>query len=209
MSYNDQYLLPKVRLRYDGVHPSALTGVNISLKMHFFSGGSALTGEKRRYWLMKSEPHCFSFDDLGGCPDGIEHWDGVRNFQARNLLRDEIRVGDGVLFYHSNIREPAIVGVARVVRQGYPDHTALDPRSDHFDSRASDDNPIWYMVDVKYLFALPHPLTREKLRAHPILTGMGVLKRGNRLSVQPVTTQEWRAVLELGGAEDRSLRGPD
>jgi predicted RNA-binding protein with PUA-like domain len=170
--------------------------------MHFFPGESELTVENRRFWLMKSEPHCFSFDDLGRCPEGIDHWDGVRNFQARNLLRDEIRVGDGVLFYHSNIREPAIVGVARVVRQGYPDHTALDPRSDHFDPRASDEHPLWYMVDVQYLLPLRRPLTREDLRAHPVLAGMGVLKKGNRLSVQPVTREEWRAALELGGVED-------
>jgi len=161
-----------------------------------------LNGEKRRYWLMKSEPHCFSFDDLGRCPGGIDHWDGVRNFQARNLLRDEVRAGDGVLFYHSNIREPVIVGVAEVVRPGYADHTALDPRSDHFDPRASDEHPIWYMVDVRYLLPLRRPLTREDLRAHSLLAGMGVLKKGNRLSVQPVTPREWRTVLELGGVDD-------
>jgi len=161
-----------------------------------------LTRKKRRYWLMKSEPLCFSFADLGRCPDGIDHWDGVRNFQARNLLRDEIKVGDGVLFYHSNIKEPAIVGLARIVREGYPDPTALDPRSDHFDPRASDENPIWYMVDVQYVAPLSRPLSREDLRTHPRLAGMGVLRKGNRLSVQPVTGEEWRAVLELGGVDD-------
>lgn len=155
-----------------------------------------------RYWLMKSEPGCFSFDDLKACPDGTDHWDGVRNYQARNLLRDEIQIGDGILFYHSNIKEPAIVGVARVVRAGYPDHTALDPRSRHFDSRASEEHPIWYMVDVQYIAPLPHPLTRDDLRRHPELAGMGVLRRGNRLSVQPVTGRQWQAVLELGGLSD-------
>lgn len=161
-----------------------------------------MTALNRRYWLIKSEPGCFSFDDLKRCPDGTDHWDGVRNYQARNLLRDEVKAGDGVLFYHSNIREPAIVGVARVVREGYPDHTALDPRSRHFDPRASDERPIWYMVDVQYLVPLEHVLTREALRRHPALAEMGVLKRGNRLSVQPVTAEEWRAVLELGGLKD-------
>lgn len=156
----------------------------------------------RRYWLMKSEPECFSLADLAGSPNGISHWDGVRNYQARNRLRDELDVGDGVLFYHSNIAEPAIVGLARVVRRGYPDHTALDPRSDHFDPRASDANPLWYMVDVQYLATLPEPLTREQLRLHPVLAGMEVLKKGNRLSVQPVTEEEWQAILELAAMDD-------
>jgi len=156
----------------------------------------------RRYWLMKSEPNCFSFDDLRESPDMTTHWDGVRNFQARNLLRDEIKPGDGVLFYHSNIPKPAIVGVARVVREGYPDHTALDPRADHFDPRASEDNPIWFMVDVQFVAPLTAPLTRDDLRRHPDLGGMGVLKKGNRLSVQPVTQQQWQSVLAIGGVED-------
>jgi predicted RNA-binding protein with PUA-like domain len=156
----------------------------------------------RRYWLMKSEPDCFSLDDLKRSPDGIAPWDGVRNFQARNLLRDEIRVGDGVLFYHSNVPEPAIVGIAVVVREGYPDHTALDPRSDHFDPRASEGNPLWYMVDVQYVASLPGPFTREELRSDPLLAGMGVLRKGNRLSVQPVTTEEWHALLLRAGIDD-------
>jgi predicted RNA-binding protein with PUA-like domain len=157
---------------------------------------------RRRYWLLKSEPDCFSLADLAGSPNGISHWDGVRNYQARNLLRDELAVGDGVLFYHSSIAEPAIVGIARVVRRGYPDHTALDPRSDHFDPRASDANPIWCMVDVQYLATLPEPLTREHLRRHPVLAEMEVLKKGNRLSVQPVTKEQWNAILQLATIDD-------
>jgi predicted RNA-binding protein with PUA-like domain len=156
-------------------------------------------GVKQRFWLMKSEPSCFSFADLQARPDGVEHWDGVRNFQARNFLRDEIKVGDGVLFYHSNIPEPAIVGVARVVRSGYPDFTARDPGNEHFDLRATDAAPIWYMVDVQAVAALPQPLTRQMLMVHPLLGSMAVLKRGNRLSVQEVTPEEWRAVLASGG----------
>lgn len=156
----------------------------------------------RRYWLMKSEPDCFSFSDLRDRPDRTEHWDGVRNYQARNLLRDELTPGDGVLFYHSNIPRPHIVGIAEVVRGGYPDHTALDPRSDHFDPRAGESNPIWYMVDVRYVAPLPQPLDREALRRHPVLQGMDVLRKGNRLSVQPVTAGQWRAVLELAGISD-------
>ncbi len=151
---------------------------------------------------MKSEPHCFSFADLEKSPGGVAPWDGVRNYQARNLLRDEIHVGDGVLFYHSNIPAPAIVGVAEVVRAGYPDQTALDPRSDHFDPRASESNPIWFMVDVRSVAPLLRPLTRDLLRAHPGLASMEVLRKGNRLSVQPVSVEEWRMVLEAGGAGD-------
>lgn len=162
---------------------------------------------EKRYWLMKSEPGCFSFDDLKDCPNSTEHWDGVRNYQARNLLRDEIKAGDGVLFYHSNIKEPAIVGIATVVREGYPDFTALDPQSDHFDPRSSDDKPIWYMVDVQYVAPLKSPLTRSDLEKHPDLSSMDVLKKGNRLSVQPVREREWQRVLELGGVEKTKFKG--
>lgn len=151
---------------------------------------------------MKSEPGCFSIDDLKACPDGITAWDGVRNYQARNLLRDEIQVGDGVLFYHSNTRDPAIVGVARVVRSGYPDHTAWDPQGDHFDSRSTPAKPVWYMVDVQYLAHLRWPLSRDDLRHHPDLSQMEVLKRGSRLSVQPVSADQWREVLLAGGVRD-------
>ncbi len=154
------------------------------------------------YWLMKSEPDCFSLDDLKKCPDSTDHWDGVRNYQARNFLRDSIKAGDGVLFYHSNCKDPAIVGLARVVREGYPDHTALDPREKHFDPKATDMKPIWYMVDVQYIAHLPNPLNRDDLRRHPILSGMDVLRKGNRLSVQPVTKEQWREVLAVNGIKD-------
>ena len=154
------------------------------------------------YWLMKSEPSCFSLDDLKACPNSTDHWDGVRNYQARNLLRDQIKPGDGVLFYHSNCPEPAIVGLAKVVSEGYPDHTALDPREKHFDPKASDEKPIWFMVDVQYVAHLPHPLTRDDLRQHPVLCGMDVLRKGNRLSVQPVTPEHWQEVLLANGIED-------
>lgn len=154
------------------------------------------------YWLMKSEPSCFSLDDLKQKPAGIEHWDGVRNYQARNFMRDEIKVGDGVLFYHSNCPEPAIVGLAKVVHEGYPDHTALDPREKHFDPKATNEKPIWSMVDVQYLCHLPQPITRDELRQHPLLSGMGVLRKGNRLSVQPVAAEEWQAILQLEDIED-------
>lgn len=154
------------------------------------------------YWLMKSEPDCFSIDDLKACPNGTDHWDGVRNYQARNFLRDKIKVGDGVLFYHSNCKEPAIVGLACVVREGYPDPTALDPREKHFDPNSTVDHPVWYVVDVQYLCHLPYPLTRVSLRNHPVLSGMGVLKKGNRLSVQPVSQKEWQEILKLNQIAD-------
>lgn len=154
---------------------------------------------ERRYWLMKSEPHCFSFADLQAADNSIAGWDGVRNYQARNFLRDELAVGDGVLFYHSNIAEPAIVGLAQVVRGGYPDLTALDPREPHFDPRCRPEQPTWYQVDVQAVAPLPQPLTRKALLRHPVLAAMGVLRRGNRLSVQPVSIEEWQAVLDLSG----------
>jgi predicted RNA-binding protein with PUA-like domain len=153
----------------------------------------------RRYWLMKSEPSAFSFGDLKNSNNGTAPWDGVRNYQARNLLRDEIKTGDGVLFYHSSIAKPAIAGLAKVVREGYPDKTATDPESDHYDPRANAENPIWYMVDVKFLADLPNPITRDDLKTHPVLSKMDVLKKGNRLSVQPVTREQWQAILELSG----------
>lgn len=153
----------------------------------------------RRYWLMKSEPDCFSFADLEKSSNSIAGWDGVRNYQARNFLRDELAVGDGVLFYHSKIKEPAIVGLARVVRGGYPDLTAFDPRQPHFDPKSRQEQPTWYQVDVQAVAALPFPLTRQLLQSHPVLGGMEVLRKGNRLSVQPVSPEQWQAVLDLTG----------
>jgi predicted RNA-binding protein with PUA-like domain len=151
-----------------------------------------------RCWLFKSEPSCFSFADLQSRPDATEHWDGVRNYQARNYLRDEVRVGDRVFFYHSNIPEPAIVGVAEVVRDGYPDWTARDPAGEHFDPRSSADNPVWYMVDVRAVAPLPRPVTLAAMRDHPGLGAMPLLHR-SRLSIQPVRPEEERIILELGG----------
>ena len=150
------------------------------------------------FWLFKTEPGCFSFVDLKNRPDLIEHWDGVRNFQARNFLRDSIKSGDRVLFYHSSIPEPAVVGIAEVVRDGYPDFTALDPNGEHFDPRASLSNPIWYMVDVRYLEPLAKQVTLEAIKIHPLLADMPLVKR-SRLSIQPVTQAEWRIILAMGG----------
>jgi predicted RNA-binding protein with PUA-like domain len=153
------------------------------------------------YWLFKSEPSCFSLDDLKNRPDMTEPWDGVRNYQARNFLRDAIKAGDRVLFYHSNIPEPAVVGIAEVVRAGYPDFTALNPESEHFDPKSSVENPIWYMVDVRYVKACERPVTLESIKGNPLLAGMPLVKR-SRLSIQPVTPEEWRVILALSGTGD-------
>ena len=158
--------------------------------------------KNRRYWLMKSEPSAFSLADLKNAENQTTSWDGVRNYQARNLMRDEIKAGDGVLFYHSNIPSPVIVGIAEVVREGHPDETAMDLKSDHYDPRASRDNPVWYMVDIRYKADLPAPLTRNDLQQHPVLSQMDVLKKGNRLSVQPVTEQQWQAIMKLADIND-------
>jgi len=149
-----------------------------------------------RYWLFKSEPGAYSFDDL--VRDGIAEWDGVRNFQARNLLRDEIRKGDGILFYHSNVEPKAIMGTATVVRGGYPDHTAWDPGSEHPDPKSTPENPIWFMVDIKALDRFSTPITLETLKVTPRLAWMMLLRRGMRLSIQPVTAEEWKAIMALG-----------
>ena len=155
----------------------------------------------RNYWLFKSEPSCFSLDDLKKRPGATEHWDGVRNFQARNFLRDQIKVGDLVFFYHSNIAFPAIVGIAEVVKAGYPDSTALDPESDNFDPRSTTDKPLWYMVDVRFVRDLPRPVTLSELKGIPALRGMALLNR-SRLSVQPVREEEWSEILRLAGIEE-------
>lgn len=149
------------------------------------------------YWLFKTEPGCFSFDDLKSRPEMTEHWDGVRNYQARNFLRDTIKIGDLVLFYHSSIPEPAIVGLAMVVREGYPDFTARDPENEHFDPKSSPENPIWYMVDVRYLKPLKREVTLEQIKGNPLLAEMPLVKR-SRLSIQPVSEEEWKVIAAMG-----------
>jgi len=148
-----------------------------------------------RYWLLKSEPNSYSYDDL--VKDSVSEWDGVRNFQARNLLRDEIQEGDGVLFYHSSTKPMAVVGTATVVRSGYPDHTAWDPNSDHPDPKSTPEKPLWYMVDIKAEERFAHPVTLDRMKRVPGLEQMMLLRQG-RLSVQPVTEAEWAIVIEMG-----------
>ena len=153
------------------------------------------------YWLFKTEPGCFSFEDLKLRPDMTESWDGVRNFQARNFLRDSVAPGDLVLFYHSNIPEPAVVGLAEVVRAGYPDTTALNPNAEHFDPKATVDKPIWYMVDVRYCEPLLKIVTLENIKYNPLLADMPLVRR-SRLSIQPVTEPEWHIILTMGGMKE-------
>jgi predicted RNA-binding protein with PUA-like domain len=150
----------------------------------------------RRYWLFKSEPTAYSYEDL--LRDGVAEWDGVRNFQARNTLRDDIQEGDGVLFYHSNEKPLSIIGTAIVVRDGYPDHTAWDQGSDHPDPKSTPDSPIWFMVDITAEHRFPTPVPLERLKAMPKLAKMVLLQKGSRLSVQPVTEFEWNAIVALG-----------
>jgi predicted RNA-binding protein with PUA-like domain len=152
----------------------------------------------KKYWLMKTEPDVFSIRDLQREPKKTAHWDGVRNYQARNIMRDQMQVGDGVLFYHSRI-DPSVVGTAKVVRAGYPDHTAWDPKSRYYDPKSTPEKPIWYMVDVQFEKEFPRPVPLAELRKVRGLEKMALLKRGMRLSVQPVTAEEFRIVVKLGG----------
>ena len=155
-----------------------------------------------RYWLFKSEPGAYSFDDL--VSDGVAEWDGVRNFQARNLLRDEIKEGDGVLFYHSTAKPMAVIGTAVVVRDGYPDATAADPSSLHPEPKHTAEKPIWYVVDISARERFAHPVTLATIKDTPTLAGMMLVRQGARLSVQPVTEEEWGIIREMGEPEPLS-----
>jgi predicted RNA-binding protein with PUA-like domain len=147
---------------------------------------------------VKSEPGTFSFDDLLARPKKTTHWDGVRNFQARNTLRDLMKKGDLVFFYHSSADPTAVVGVAEVVKEGYPDGSALDPKDSHYDPKSTPENPIWYMVDLRAVEAFKKPVTLAELRETKGLEKMVLLQRGSRLSVQPVTAKEWEIIHMLG-----------
>ena len=153
----------------------------------------------KQYWLMKSEPDVFSFTDLLKAKGKRTCWDGVRNYQARNFMRDTMKKGDGVLFYHSNAKPPGIAGVAEVVKEGYPDHTAFDPKDSHFDPKSDPDAPTWMMVDIKAKKTLPKFLAMDDLKAAKKLAKMAVVQKGQRLSVQPVSPAVWASVLAMGG----------
>jgi len=163
---------------------------------------SERTPMPKQYWLMKSEPNVFSIDDLKDSPDGTEHWDGVRNYKARNYIRDEMKVGDVVLFYHSNI-DPSVVGTATVVKEGYPDHTAWNKREKYYDPKSPKDSPRWFMVDVKFKSKFARPLPLAELRTVTELEGMVLLKKGMRLSIQPVSPGEYKVLVALAKKKPR------
>ena len=150
------------------------------------------------YWLMKSEPDVFSIKHLELSPNQTEHWDGVRNYQARNYMRDDLKTGDLVFFYHSNCKEPGIVGIAEVVREAYPDETAFDPGSKYFDPKSTQNNPRWFMVDVKFVRRLRRTISLQELKTHAVaLPDFPLLNKGDRLSVMPLSEEEWEFILSL------------
>ena len=150
----------------------------------------------KKYWLMKSEPDVFSIKDLRKSPKQTTYWDGVRNYQARNFMRDQMQVGDSVLFYHSRT-DPSVAGTAKVVKAGYPDHTAQEPKSRYYDPKSTHEKPIWYMVDIRFESEFDEPIPLGKLRQVKGLEKMVLLKKGVRLSVQPVRAEEFRRVVAL------------
>ena len=150
------------------------------------------------YWLMKSEPGEFSIDDLKGRPGKIEPWDGVRNYQARNMMRDGMKKGDLVYFYHSNCELPGIVGIMKIAQESYPDPTAFDPKDKHYDPKSDPENPRWLLVDVKFVRKFKRTIALAELRQHMDALGdFALLRRGNRLSVMPVSQDQWDYILEL------------
>ncbi len=160
----------------------------------------------RHYWLMKSEPDVYSFDDLCAEPSGATLWDGVRNYQARNTMRDLMKKGDRVFFYHSNTKPPGIAGLAEVVREAYDDPTQFDPDNKYFDPKSSPDNPRWQLVDIGPLDRLPRLVSLDELKANPRLEGMEVIRKGSRLSVQPVSASEWKEVLRMAGYKGKAAK---
>lgn len=150
------------------------------------------------YWLMKSEPDVFGIDDLQKRPDQTEHWDGVRNYQARNMMRDGMKIGDKVFFYHSNTEIPGIVGIMSVAREAYPDFTSWNPDSKYYDPKSTEENPRWFMVDVKYERHLKRVISLNELKEHAETLGdFAPLRKGNRLSINPVTPEQWHYILNL------------
>ena len=157
------------------------------------------------YWLMKSEPDVYSYAHLEAAPKRTTLWDGVRNYQARNMMRDEMKVGDLILYYHSNTKPPGVVGVARVVKEGYPDPTQFDPKDSHFDPKSQEANPRWFVVDIQAVAALKSYVSLDDIKANGKLADMAVVQRGQRLSVQPVAAAHFREVLRMGGLKGADL----
>ena len=148
-----------------------------------------------QYWLIKSEPDAFSIDDLKKAK--VEPWDGIRNYQARNFMRDQMKKGDKVFFYHSSCAEPGIVGICQVASTPYPDSTAFDPKAKYYDPKSDPENPRWMLVDVKFVRKLKHPITLTELKQVPELEQMQLLKRGNRLSIMPVAEDQWEFIINM------------
>ena len=149
------------------------------------------------YWLMKSEPSVFSIDDLANKPNQTYCWDGVRNYQARNMMRDDMKNGDLAFFYHSNCAEPAIVGIMQVVKESYPDFSAFDENDKYFDPKSNPNNPRWFMVDLKFIRKFSRPITLKELKIVPQLADLALVRRGNRLSIMPVAATQWDFILNL------------
>jgi len=149
------------------------------------------------YWLMKSEPDAFSINDLKKAPHKTTHWDGVRNYQARNYMRDQMKRADQAFFYHSNCKNPGIAGIMSIAKEGYPDFTAQDPHNPHFDPGSTADNPRWYMVDVRYKRSFKRIIGLDELKRYAELDNMPLVQRGNRLSVMPVTSEQWQFIVNL------------
>ncbi|MFQ5755126.1 MAG: EVE domain-containing protein [Acidiferrobacterales bacterium] len=149
------------------------------------------------YWLLKSEPSGFSIDDLAARPHQTDHWDGVRNYQARNFMRDRMKRNDRALFYHSNCKERGVVAIVEISREAYPDTTAFDPKSPYFDPKSDAANPRWFMVDVRLVRRLRRLIRLDEIKRNPALADMALVQRGNRLSVMPVTAAQWKAILRM------------
>lgn len=177
-------MAPEEAFRFFGARKSRI------LRMSFFF--------LMRYWLFKSEPNCFSYDDLLTRPNQTEPWDGVRNYQARNFMRDEMQVGDKGIFYHSNCKPPHAAGTVEIVRAGYPDHTAWDPDSDHPDAKSTPEHPRWYMVDVQAGEKFKHPISLAEMKQYTGLCDIKLLARGNRLSVMPISREHFFFLCDLG-----------
>lgn len=150
------------------------------------------------YWLFKSEPEVFSIEDLKKSKNKTTHWDGVRNYQARNFIRDEMKKGDKVLFYYSNADPKTVVGICEIIKDGYADATQFDSESEYFFPSADPKNPVWYMVDIKYVKEFKKHVTLDEIKKNPRLKKMRLIQKGNRLSVMPVTKEEFDEVVKMG-----------
>ena len=151
-----------------------------------------------KYWLFKSEPSAYSFDDLLNEENRTAEWDGVRNYQARNFMRDDMKVGDRVLFYHSSAKPTAVVGTARIAKEAYPDATAWDPKDKHYDPKSSPGETVWTVVEIEAEERLPNPVTLQAVKANPKLKDMLLIRKGQRLSIQPVSREEFDEIIAMG-----------